>query len=104
MSAGKWYEGVALEEVKDALAQEIGDDADVVAEVKRISQVNTLVAVVLVVAGQSRQDPQLDATSIAVFLHRANDLDGHVGVSPAVVCLYHLAKRALAEEFHDRVW
>lgn len=103
MSAGKWDEGVALEEVKDALAQEVGDDADVVAEVKRVSQVNALVAVVLVIAGQSRQDPQLDATSIAVFLHRSNDLDGHVGISPAVVCLYHFAKRALAEQFHNRV-
>ena len=103
MSAGKWYKGVALEEVKDALAQEVGDNADVVAEVKRVSQVDTLVAVVLVVAGQSRQDPQLDATSIAVFLHRTNDLDGHIGISPAVEGLYHLAERALAEELHDRV-
>lgn len=103
MSARKWYEGVALEEVEDALAQEVGDNADVVAEVKRISQVDALVAVVLVVAGQSRQNPQLDATSIAILLHRANDLDGHVGVSPAIICLYHLAERALAEELHNRV-
>jgi hypothetical protein len=103
VSARKGHKSVALEEVKDALAQEIGDDADVVAEVKRVSQVDTLVAVVLVVACQSRQDAQLDATSIAVFLHRADDLDGHVGVSPAVVCLYYLAERALAEELHYRV-
>jgi hypothetical protein len=103
MSAGERHKGVALEEIKDALAQKIGDDTDVVAEVKRVSQVDTLVAVVLVVACQSRQDPQLDATSIAVFLHRADDLDGHVGVPPAVVCLYYLAKGALAEELHNRV-
>lgn len=103
VSAGERHKGIALEEVKDALAQEVGDDADVVAEVERVSQVDTLVAVVLVVACQRRQDPQLDATSIAVFLHRADDLDGHVGISPAVVCLYHLAKGALAEELHDRV-
>lgn len=51
MSAGKWYESVALEEVEDALAQEVGDNADVVAEVKRVSQVDALVTVVLVVAG-----------------------------------------------------
>jgi hypothetical protein len=103
VSARKGHKGVALEEVEDALAQEIGDDADVVAEVKRVSQVDTLVAVVLVVACQSRQDPQLDATSIAVFLHRADDLDGHVGVSPAVVGLHYLAERSLAEELHYRV-
>lgn len=103
VSARKRHKGVAFEKVKDALAQEIGDDADVVAEVKRVSQVDTLVAVVLVVACQSRQDPQLDATSIAIFLHRADDLDGHVGIPPAVVCLYHLPEGALAEELHDRV-
>ena len=103
VGARERHKGVALEEVKDALAQQVGDDADVVAEVKRVSQVDTLVAVVLVVACQSRQDPQFDATSIAVFLHRADDLDGHVGVSPAVVCLYYLAECALAEELHDRV-
>jgi hypothetical protein len=103
VSTWEWHKGIALEEVKDALAQEVGDDANVVAEVKRVSQVDTLVAVVLVVACQSRQDPQLDATSIAVFLHRPDDLDGHVGVPPAVVCLYYLAERALAEELHDRV-
>jgi len=103
VSAGERHKGIALEEVKDALAQEVGDDADVVAEVECVSQVDTLVAVVLVVACQSRQDPQLDATSIAVFLHRTDDLDGHVGVSPSVVCLYYLAESALAEELHDRV-
>lgn len=74
-----------------------------VAEVECVSQVDTLVAVVLVVACQRRQDPQLDATSIAVFLHRTDDLDGHVGVSPAVVRLHYLAERALAKELHDRV-
>lgn len=103
VSTGERHKRVTLEEVKDTLAQEVSDDADVVAEVKRVSQVDTLVAVVLVIACQCRQDPQLDAASIAVFLHRADDFDGDVGVSPSVVRLHHLAKGALAEELYDRV-
>lgn len=103
MSAREGHESIALEKVEDALAQEVGDDADVVAEVKRVSQMDTLVAVVFVVACQRRQDPQLDATSITVFLHRTDDLDGHIGVSPTVVRLYHLAEGALAQKLHDRV-
>lgn len=56
VGAGKGYELVALKKVKDTLAEQVSDNADVVAEVKRVSQVDTLVAVVLVVACQRRQD------------------------------------------------
>jgi hypothetical protein len=37
VSAGKGHKLVALEKVKDALAQQVGDDADVVAKVKRVA-------------------------------------------------------------------
>lgn len=54
LTARKGNEAVALEEVKHALSQQIGDNAYMVAEVKAISEVNTLVAVGLVVGCQCR--------------------------------------------------
>jgi hypothetical protein len=52
LRAREGYEAVSLEEVKDALPEEISDDADVISEVERVSQMYTLVAVVFVVQSQ----------------------------------------------------
>lgn len=97
MRAWEGDEAVALEEVEHALAVEVGDDADVVAEVEAVSKVDAPVDVVLVIRGQGRQHPQFDAAGIAIFWYRADDLDGALCAFPLVVGLDHLAKGALAE-------
>jgi len=53
VTAGEGHKRVALQEIKDTLAEEVGDDTDVVSEVESVPQMNTLVAVVLVVLCQS---------------------------------------------------
>lgn len=52
LTAGEGNESVTLQEVKHTLSQKIGDDADMVAEVKTIPEMDTLVAVGLVIGGQ----------------------------------------------------
>lgn len=47
--AGKWCECVLLEEVKDALAEQVGDNADMIAVVEAFSEMNATILVVLVV-------------------------------------------------------
>ena len=91
------YEVVALEEVEDALPQEIHDDADMSAIVEAVPEVYASIAVLLVVGLQCAQDPELNLTGIPVFLNRANDLDGDAFVAPpAVDGLHDLAECALA--------
>jgi hypothetical protein len=104
LAAGKRHEAVALEEVEDALAEQVGDDADVVAEVEAVAQVDALVAVGAVVGGEGGEDAQLDLGGVAVLLHGADDLDGAAGFALAVVGLDDLAEGALAEEADDGVW
>lgn len=103
LTARKGNEAVALEEVKHALSQQIGDNADMVAEIEAILEVNTLVAVGLVVGCQSRQYAQFNSRSVAVLLNRANDLDGTAGLPLLVVRLDHLPKSTLTQEFDDGV-
>lgn len=52
LTAGKWDEAIAFEEVENALAKQIGDNADMVAEIKAVSEMYTFVAVALIVGGQ----------------------------------------------------
>lgn len=52
VGAGERNKAVGLEEVKDTLSVEIGDNADVVPEVEAIPQMDTSVDVVLVIGCQ----------------------------------------------------
>lgn len=74
-----------------------------VPEIEGLPEVDTLVPVGLVVLFERLEDAQLDAGSIAVFLHRTDDLDGHLYLAPAVPCLDDLAEGALSEELDDGV-
>lgn len=85
------------------MSEQIGHDADVVAEVKAITQVDAPIAVRAIVRGQRRQHPQLDLGRVPVFLHRADDLDRTAGLTLPVVRFHHLAKCALSEQPDDRV-
>lgn len=104
VAAGKRHKGVALEKVKHALAEQVRDNANVVAVVERISEVDALVAVALVIRGEGREYSQLDARSVAVLLDGADDLDCDLLSARAVVGLDNLAECALAEQFDDRIW
>lgn len=54
VSARKWDKLVALEEIKDALTEQVGDDTNVVPEIKSVAEMDALVAVLLVVLGERR--------------------------------------------------
>jgi len=98
LAVGKWYEVVALQEVEYALAEQVHDNADVASVVETVPQVNTSIPILFVVGLESCQDSKLDLTSVAVFLHRANDLDGDKLVPFLIFRLYHLAECALAKK------
>ena len=57
---GKRREVVGLQEVKHALPIEISDDADVVAKVEALSQMDAFVPVVLVVLSEGGEHSQLN--------------------------------------------
>ena len=60
MTAGKGDKLVAFEEVEDALAEQVGNDTDVVSEVEGIPEVYAFIPVVLVILGQCGKNSQLD--------------------------------------------
>jgi hypothetical protein len=54
LCAWEGHKSVALQEIEDALAEEICDYAYMISEVERVTQVYTLVLVGTVVEGESR--------------------------------------------------
>jgi hypothetical protein len=52
LRAGEGHKSISLEEVEDALSEEIGYNTDVIAEVERVAQVYAFVSVCLVVQRQ----------------------------------------------------
>lgn len=104
MAAGERDKLIALQEIKDALSEQVGDDADVVSEIKGISKMNALIAVVLVVLSKGRENSQLDARCVSVLLYRADNLDSNLRMSFPIPCLDDLAESALAKQSYDRVW
>jgi lactam utilization protein B len=97
LAVGERYEIVTLKEVEDALPQKVHDDADMSAVVEAVSEMDATVAVFLVVGLQCTQDTEFDLASIAVFLDRANNLDGNAVISSSPVnSLDDLAKGALS--------
>lgn len=98
LAVGKGNEAVTLEEIKDALDQEIGDDADVAAVVEAIAQMDAPVAIFLIVCLERGQDSDFNLGGVAVFLHGSDDFDGHELVALPVTGLNNLAKCALTQE------
>jgi hypothetical protein len=78
LTVWEWDKSIALEKVKDALAKEIHDDANVPTEIEAVSKMYASVAVLVVICLECRKNSQLDFGRIPVFLDRSNDLDGHV--------------------------
>lgn len=98
LAVGEGHKVVALEEVEDALAKQVHDDAYVAAVVEAIAQVDAPVAVLLVVDLERGEHPEFDLAGIAVLLDRPNDLDGDKLVAMSVLGLDNLAKCALAQQ------
>lgn len=97
LAAGKRNETISLEKVKDALAKQVRDNADVIAEVETVTQVDTLVSVCSVVRGKCGENTQLNARSISVLLHRSDNLDCTPCFLLLVICLDDFAESALTE-------
>lgn len=57
VAVGEWCKLVGFEEVENTHPVKISDDADVVAVVEAISEVNTLIAIELVMILQCLQNP-----------------------------------------------
>lgn len=104
MTVGKGDKIVALEEVEDALAQEVHDYTDVTSVIEAFSEMNATVSVGGVVGLQCRQHAKFYPAGISVLLDRTNDLDRNV-VTPslAIFSLNHFAKGALSEQLYDLV-
>ena len=96
LAVGEGNERVALEEVKDTLSEQIHDNADMAPVIKAVPQVYTSISVLCIVRFECRQDAQFNPRGISVFLDGSDDLDGNQLVSPLILGLDDLSKRALA--------
>lgn len=104
LTVGKRNELIALEEIEDALTQQIHYDANVPPIIEAITEVDTPIPIVRVVRFQSSEDPQFDTRGISILLYGADDLDSHQLILPSVGRLDDLAKGALAKQFDDLIW
>lgn len=95
---------VSLEEIEYALTQQIHDDANMPTVVEAITEVDAPIPIVRIVCFQGGEDPELDSRGISVFLHRADDFDGHQLVLSSVSRLNDFPKGALAQQFDDLIW
>lgn len=103
LATGERNKAVSLEKVKHTLTEQIGDDADVVAVIEAIPQVDAFVAVLLIIRRQRGQHSQLDPRCIAVFLNRPDDLHRAPGLAVLIIRLDHLSKGSLSKELDDGV-
>ena len=95
LTVGERYKGIAFEEVKNALAQEICDDANMTPIIETISEVYTPIPVLLIICLEGSKNPKLDLASIAVLLDGANDLDSNFGATSPIRGLDDFTKSTL---------
>lgn len=95
MAVRKGHETVAFQKVKDTLAQEVHDDADVALIVEAVRQVYASVSVFGIVGFESSQDSQFNPRCVAIFLHRSDDFDRHSFVTLTITRLDYLTKGSL---------
>lgn len=98
LAVGEGHKVVVLQKVKHTLPKQIHDNADVATEIEAVPEMNAAISVLLIVCLQGCKYPELDLTGIAVFLHRANDLDGDKLIAFPVLGLYDLAESALTKQ------
>jgi len=71
--------------------------------VEAVPQMNALVPILLVIAGEGGQNSQFDPRCIPVFLHRSNHLDRAFRTLRTVIGFHHLAERALSQQLGDAI-
>ena len=103
LAARKWNKRVALEEIKNALTEEVCDDANVVPKVKAVTQMNTLVAVLTVVVRKRLQHTQFNSRGVSIFLNGTDDLDGTPRFLLPIICFHDFAKSSLAQQTNSFV-
>lgn len=103
LAVGEGHEAVAFEKVKDTLAKEVHDDANVSTVVEAVPQVDASIPIILIICLQSGEYPEFDSRGITVFLHRSDNLNRDELVTSPVTGLDNLAESALAKQAHDLV-
>jgi hypothetical protein len=103
LAVRKGDKAIALEEVENALPQEVHHDADVAAVVEAVPQVDASIPVLLVVGLERVQDAKLNPGGVAILLDRSNDLDSHRLAPLDVASLDDFAKGSLSEETNDLI-
>ena len=98
------HEVVALEEIEDALAKKIHDDADMSSEVEAVSEMNAAISVLLIVGLEGCQDTEFDLAGISVLLYRTDDLDGNELVAFLISGLHDFAECTLAEKLDHLIY
>lgn len=107
---------VLLEKVKDALAEQLRHDADVVVVSKSVDEMDAFAArrisltlvfcafprlhsldIVRVSITQSSKHSNLNLGGIGVLLNRPDDLDGHLSIPQSILASHYLPKCALTE-------
>lgn len=69
LAVGKGDKSISFQEIENALVKEIHDNADVVAIVETVSQMNAPVSVLLIVHFECGQHAKLDLRGVAVLLN-----------------------------------
>ena len=103
LAVGKGHKKRALEKIKDTLAEEVHDDANVSPKDEAVAEMHALVAVVWVVELECLEHANLYLRCLSVLLHRSDNLDGHKLICALIPGFHHLAKGALAENSYDAV-
>jgi hypothetical protein len=101
MCVREWCELIHLQEVKDTLPVEVGDNADVIPKVKAVTEMDTPIAILPVIRCKGRQDTEFYPRCIAVLLDGSNDFDGTFGLLFTVPGFHNFAECALTEQFDD---
>ena len=103
LAIGEGHKAVALEKVKDTLAEEVHDYADMSPVVEAVPQVDASIPVIIIIRLQCGEYPKFDSRGISVFLHRSDDLDRNGRVASSITGLHNFAERALAKQARDLV-
>lgn len=103
LAAGERNKAVAFQEIKHALSEQIGDNANVVSVIEAIPQVDAFIAILLIIRRERGQHSQFDPRCIPVFLNRPDDLHCAPRFAVLIICLDYLSKCSLSEEFDDGV-
>jgi hypothetical protein len=97
LAVWEWNETVSLEEIKDALAKEVHNNADMTPIIKAIPQMNAAIPVLFVISLEGGENSQFYPRCITIFLHGSNNFDSDLLVASAVISLDNFSESALTK-------